>query len=201
MPVISALLFGISANIDTFMLGFSYGIKKQHISLLTNFFLSTITLLGTLLSIVIGLHLSTLINPEIAQIAGSIFLILLGLYYCVKYLFTKHLGYPQQISSPAIAAASIPSAAPTDMPSTLSLSETILLGLTLTLNNAGMGIGASLAGTHVFLTLGITFFTSAFFLIAGNRLGTHFAAALSGPDTNLLSGLIIIILGLFFLVP
>lgn len=182
MPIISALLFGISANIDTFMLGFSYGIKKQYISLLTNFFLSTITLLGTLFSIGIGLHLSTLINPGIAQMAGSIFLILLGLYYYAKYL----------LKNTSVAATSVPSA--------LSPSEIIFLGLTLTLNNAGMGIGASLAGTHVFLTLGITFFTSAFFLIAGNRLGTHFAASLPWQDTDLLSGLIIIILGVFFLV-
>lgn len=241
MPIISALLFGISANIDTLMLGFSYGIKKQYISLLTNLFLSTITLLGTLFSIGIGLHLSTLITPAIARMTGSIFLILLGLYYCAKYFFKKRLAYPQQNFPHTLTATSIssaptaltntaaipsaptaptntadippsptaptntadipPSSADTSIPSTLSPAETIFLGLTLTLNNAGMGIGASLAGTHIFLTLGITFFTSALFLIAGNRLGTHFAAAFPWPDADVLSGLSIIILGLFFLVP
>ena len=81
---ISALLFGISANIDTLVLGFSYGIKKQRISLKTNLLLSLITLAGTLLSIGLGLHLASFLSLQAAQIAGSLLLIGLGLYYCLK---------------------------------------------------------------------------------------------------------------------
>lgn len=187
---ISALLFGISANIDTLVLGFSYGIKKQHISLKTNLLISLITLAGTLLSIGLGLRLASFLSSQAAQIAGSLLLIGLGLYYCLKYM---HQILHCRRKRDSILAASLPLTADT----ALSARETLVLGITLTVNNAGMGIGASFAGIHFFLTSTVTFVLCALFLIIGNRLGARFALPFCQQWADLLSGLIIIALGVY----
>lgn len=189
MHIISALLFGISANIDTFVLGFSYGIKKQHIPLLTNLILSFITFAGTLLSIAAGRQLAAFLPAGVAGLAGSILLILLGCYYCSKYLLLLTQGRKRNGNINA-ASLSIESEA------LLSRRETFALGIALTLNNAGMGVGASFAGIHFLLTSITTFVLSAVFLITGNRLGTRFAPPFLQRFADLLSGLIIIALGI-----
>lgn len=187
---ISALLFGISANIDTFVLGFSYGIKKQHIPIATNLMISLITFFGTLLSIGIGIQLAGFLSSELSQVAGSLILILLGLYYCWKYLWARLQILRKGNSSGAVSLSM-------QSESYLSQKETFALGIALTINNAGMGIGASFAGIHFLLTSVTTFFLSALFLIAGNRLGTRFAPAFIQCFGDLLSGLIIIALGFY----
>lgn len=194
MHIISALLFGISANIDTFVLGFSYGIKKQHIPLITNLILSLITFAGTLLSIAAGRRLAAFLPAGAAELAGSLLLILLGCYYCGKYLFLL-LCSRQKDGNVNAASLSMESKA------LLSRRETFALGIALTLNNAGMGIGASFAGIHFLLTSVATFALSSVFLIAGNRLGTRFAPSFLQRFADLLSGLIIIALGIFELGP
>ncbi len=191
---ISALLFGISANIDTFVLGFSYGIKKQRIPLMTNLIISLITFFGTLLSIGVGIQLAGFLSPELSKTAGSLLLILLGVYYCWKYLW-EQLHSLKKGDSPSAISLSMQSE------SCLSQKETFVLGITLTVNNAGMGIGASFAGIHFLLTSVTTFFLSALFLIAGNRLGGRFAPPFIQHFGDLLSGLIIIALGVYELLP
>lgn len=186
MHFISALLFGISANIDTFVVGFSYGMKKQHIPFSTNIILSFITFAGTLLSIGLGMKAAALVPAAASQIAGSCLLILLGLYYCGKYIFEK-------IKSRGAASADLKA----QSESLLSQKEIVLLGLTLTSNNAGMGIGASFAGVHFLLTSLITLILCALFLIAGNRIGSRWAPGFIQRFADLFSGLFIIVLGVY----
>ena len=54
MHLISSLLFALSANIDSFIVGMSYGIKKSDISLLKSTIISLVTLIGTIAAILMG---------------------------------------------------------------------------------------------------------------------------------------------------
>ena len=189
MHLISALLFSISANIDAFVVGLSFGIKKQRIPLLTNLLISLITFLGTLLSLWIGLRAAAFIPPAASQIAGSTLLILLGLYYCFKYFFDKL--HRKKKGSDSLRAQS---------ESVLTGKEAAALGLTLTVNNAGMGIGASFAGIHFLLTSFLTLFFCGFLLITGNRIGTRFAPGFLARQADLMSGAIIVVLGVYELI-
>ena len=190
MHLISALLFSISANIDAFVVGLSYGIRKQHIPGLTNLLISLITFVGTLLSLWVGLRAAAFIPPTAAQIAGSTLLILLGLYYCSKYLLER-LHRKRRKGSDSLNAQSA---------SILTWKEAAFLGLTLTVNNAGMGIGASFAGIHFLLTSLLTLFFCGFFLITGNRIGSRWAPGFLASQADLISGAIIVVLGAYELV-
>lgn len=186
---LSALLFGISANIDTFVLGLSYGVKKQQIRFGTNLIISLITFLGTLCSIGLGLKMAAFLSPGMAETAGGILLLLLGAYYCLKCLFLRIRSSKKgnSVNAASLSVASDPF---------LSYQETFALGLALTVNNAGMGIGASFAGIPLLFTSAFTFFLSALFLAAGNRFGIRFAPPAIQRYADLLSGLIIIALGI-----
>lgn len=189
MHLISALLFSISANIDAFVVGLSFGIKKQRISWLTNLLISLITFMGTLLSLWLGLRAAAFIPPAASQIAGSTLLILLGLYYCLKYLLEKLRKKNKDSDSLKAQSESV-----------LTGREAAALGLTLTVNNAGMGIGASFAGIHFLLTSFLTLFFCGFFLITGNRFGSRFGSKFLARQADLWSGVIIVILGLYELI-
>lgn len=189
MSIISAFLFGLSANIDAFVLGLSYGLKKQRFPLSLNLCVSIVTLLGTLLALWAGRCLAAIFPSRLSLVLGSLLLIALGCYYCLKFLFSL-------LGAKAIHAASLeePPAA------RLSLRETLILGLALALNNMGMGIGASFAGLRIPMVGGFTFLLCACLLLAGNQAGLRLRPRKLSAYGDLLSGGMIFLLGSYQLI-
>lgn len=191
MQLIPSLLFGISSSLDALLVGLSLGLRRVQIRLWQNLVISLITLLGTCLCVGLGGKLAPLLPDPIALCAGSIVLILLGIYYIGKWslgIFRRHL---KKVISDEITQASH-----TEKPPSLHLTEVFLLSLTLSANNMGMGLAASIAGLPLYSAAAATVLCSILFLFAGNRLGkSHlflFIEALSDP----LSGALLIGLGI-----
>ena len=88
MHLISSLLFAISANIDSFIVGMSYGIKKSNIDLLKSTVISLVTLTGTVIAILMGTQISQFLPASSTQAIGCALLIGLGLYYIIKSFFS-----------------------------------------------------------------------------------------------------------------
>lgn len=189
MHLISSVLFAFSANIDTFVVGMSYGIQKTHISFLQKVLISMITLAGTFLSISMGIHLLPFLPPQAAQIAGSTLLIVLGIYYLIKSIVKS---FRERVTS----CQAGPSSAAQDWLS-LSMKEAVIIGLALSINNIGMGIGVSVTGVGLLFTSGVTFFISMAFLYLGNNLGKTRLFRLTSQFADPLSGLILIGLGIY----
>ncbi|GHU43380.1 hypothetical protein FACS1894111_08900 [Clostridia bacterium] len=176
MPIFSAFLFAFCVNIDTLLIGFSYGLKKQQISLAQNLFISGITFFGTVISIFCGMGVASFLPSAHANRAGGLLLFILGLYYLLKYLFYDRKKLPPN----ALAAECTPIR--------LSVKESMLLGIVLSLNNMGMGIGAGLSGMNLTLACVLTLVLSILFLFLGSLLGKkscpqklcEFAAPISG---------------------
>jgi len=83
--LIASLLFGVSASLDSLLVGISYGIRGIRIRLWQNLFISLVTLLGTCLSVGLGQRLAPLLPGFIGRYAGSLVLIVLGIYYIAKW--------------------------------------------------------------------------------------------------------------------
>lgn len=79
----------------------------------------------------------------------------------------------------------------------VSWKESFFLALALMINNLGFGVGARIAGLPIAATSVCTFFFSMFLLSAGVYLGKHFSHTFVGRYTDLISGCIIIALGLY----
>ncbi len=196
----ASLLFGISASLDALLVGIGYGIRGTRIKLWQNLVISLITLLGTCLSVGLGHRLVRLLPGVIGDYAGSLILILLGLYYIVKWpiSFLRCDSGETASENPGheMVSASVSIAFPC-----LKLTEVLILSLTLSLNNLSAGLSASLAGLTLLPAAVSTLACSVLFLFAGNRLGRNPVLQLAGKGAEPISGGLLIGLGVmqFFL--
>lgn len=201
MQLIPSLLFGISASLDALLVGISYGLRKIRIRTLKNLAISLVSLLGTCLSACLGSRLLPFLPPILAGCTGSIILMLLGAYYITKWCFAVLAKQRIQAITQVQAAdkvQTITEILPTGKFDPVSLSpwETLILSLTLSLNNIGIGLSASMAGLQLLPAAVMTFSCSALFLLCGNRLGQSRFLRLIGEAADPISGLLLIGLGI-----
>lgn len=182
MQIIPSLLFGISASLDALLIGISYGIRSIRIHLWQNLLVSGITLAGTCLSVGFGGWLAPRLPHMLSRYAGSMVLMLLGVWYVVKWLVKK---FAHEREMARAAAQSIPR---------LSFPEALGLGVSLSLNNIGIGLSASIAGLTLFPAASATLACSLLFLFAGNRLGRSRFLQFLGAAADPISGILLILL-------
>lgn len=109
MYFIMCLLIGIAVNLDNFLIGLSLGLKHQKISMASNLLISAITALSAFA--VTGFSNMLSQSTRIfGSVAGSLCLIVFGLYYLIK---------PDEN---------------TDKYELLSLKQTLILGVILSVN-------------------------------------------------------------------
>ncbi|MCI9143145.1 MAG: hypothetical protein HFH87_11080 [Lachnospiraceae bacterium] len=202
----ASLLFGISASLDALLVGISYGIRGIRIRFWQNMLISVITLLGTCLSVGLGHRLAAFLPRTVGNCAGSLILILLGLYYIIKWMLPslkERSQKPPELQMQTTPSANSNPSGNHAAPFTpgLKLPEVFALSLTLSLNNLSAGLSASLAGLALFPTAVATFICSVLFLYSGNGLGGNPVLRLAGRTADPLSGILLIGLGLiqFFL--
>lgn len=191
MQFIPSLLFGISSSLDALLVGISLGLRRVRIRLWQNLIISLITLLGTCLSVGLGGRLAALLPGSIALGAGSAVLILLGAYYIAKWAYSalrrrKAGNAPDEITQASRA----------ETPPSLRLAGVFLLSFTLSVNNMGMGLAASIAGLPLLPAAAATVLCSILFLLVGNRLGKSRIFDFMESCSDPLSGILLIGLGI-----
>lgn len=207
MQLIPSLLFGISASLDALLVGISYGLRKIRIRTLQNLAISLVSLLGTCLSACLGSRLLPFLPPSLAGCIGSVILMLLGAYYIAKWIFTILIEHRVQSMAEIPIIAEIQAADKTQTPAKdkasletsrnhLSPWETLILSLTLSVNNIGIGLSASMAGLPLLPAAAMTFGCSALFLLCGNKMGQSRFLCLIGNAADPISGLLLIGLGI-----
>lgn len=193
MQFFPSLLFGISASLDALLVGISYGIRQVYIRLWQNLFISGVSLLGTCLSIGAGHLLLPCFPGFVSRYAGSLVLMLFGLYYIAKWLGT--LRRRRRQSAPE-TDTSLNTASRAREPCSLAPGEVLALSLSLSLNNLCIGLSASLAGLTLLPAAAATFVCSLLLLFLGNRLGRSPLLQLAGCAAEPLSGILLVSLGL-----
>ena len=190
MSLLPSLLFGISASLDALLVGTALGLRKVPLPAGHNLLISTVTLMGTVISIGLGTLLLPLFPTGIGTRIGSSVLILFGLYYLGKWLLSKwrcRISPTDPLCQEEKKFASHRK---------LTLFQTLALGCALSMNNIGIGFSASITGLP-FLPASIsTFFCSFGFLTLGSRLGRSALLQQIGEYTDPASGLLLILLGL-----
>jgi len=89
-----------------------------------------------------------------------------------------------------------PQAADVDRSGYISSSEAVLLGLALSLDALGAGLGAAMLGFSPLLTAAFIALASGFFLMTGMRVGMRYASLPSVRAFSVLPGLILIVMGI-----
>ena len=200
MNLISAILLSLSANLDTFTVAISYGIKKIKLSISNILLITFITTLGTFASMSLGLGLTQFISVYTANLIGSLMLIGIGIWILVDFFKQSHKKnqissiennstYSQILSDPIVADK--------DHSGDIDFKESITLSLALTINNLGIGIAASIAGINIYLNTICTFIVTILSIVVGISIGSSYLSNLCGKYAGLISGLVIILLGLY----
>lgn len=201
MQILSSLLFGISASLDTLLIGFSYGMRRIHIPFRQNLLIGLITFWGSLFSMELGTLLGPLLPQRMTAYAGSGLLISFGCYYLIKYpVYRKTkppLTEPESMPpSPSKNNTDATLTATSQDTSFLTFTDTLLLGIMLSMNNIGIGFGTGMAGLLLVPTLISIFLLSLIFMALGNRMGEWKAFTFTESMADMISGILLICLGI-----
>ena len=197
MYLIPVFLFSFSANIDSFIIGISYGIKKTSISFQKNIFISIITLIGTTTALLSGNEILRFFPVSYADFIGRFLLLGFGVYYLIKPLFLR-LRKKRERSNSCASSSESPfqdyCTSPELPENHLSWRESLLLGCSLSANNLGIGISASIAGLAVLPASLVSFLLCTLFLALGNIAGQSQIFHKAGRYADFFCGLLLIIL-------
>ena len=184
MSFLSILLFVIAASLDILVVSLAYGLKDIKINFSSTLVIASISALGTFISMILGQFLVDLIPVKLGDIIGGLVLLALGFYSIYSYfkekkILTSHNS--ENNSSPTF------------------ILENLALSLALALNNFGLGIGASISGLNIAFTTISTFIISLIFISLGFYLSKTIKSKNISKNSNLIAGIIIIILSLFII--
>jgi len=224
MHFLPIFLIAISANIDSFAVAIAFSVKKIRIGILSNLVISTVSGLGTFLSTSAGRAISNDLPTAASNFFGSGVLAGVGFWVIWEALemrkkdrnrFSnrepKHsLASREVVKAPEQSAfehlynkfsykgiLEKPETVDKDRSGYIDVKESIALALSLTLNNLSIGIGAGIAGFNVAATSLLSFILSALALVGGYLLGKHFPAKISVSWAGIVSGCLLIGLGIY----
>lgn len=195
---LSALLFSLSSNLDNVVVGTAYGLKKIKIGLLPNLIIALITSTGTPLAMSVGIYISKFLPDYISNSFGAGVIIILGGYFVIKSK-TKLLNNK---NSKELALKNIGDmleyAEKSDLDNSgdINIKEAVLVAFALTFNNLGTGIAASITGVNIQFTVIFTFILSIVTLKLGETIGNNVLGNFLGKYAPLISGILLIILGI-----
>lgn len=201
---ISILLLCLAPNLDNMVIGLAYGSRKIKVPFRSNFAIASFSGIATLVSSMLGVALANYIPYFYGNIIGGSIVCFIGLYTIISYYInkkriipkTKHQNSNQYIDE-LRAVMDNPSLADKDFSGDISLKESVLLGIALAVNCLGTGFGAGMTGVNIgILTLAVIIFSIATISL-GEIIGRRWAAKFLGDQATVLSGLLLIIVGIF----
>lgn len=203
MNIASALLLAISANLDTFAVAVSYGLKKVKLSFHSIILIAFITSIGTLLSMYLGKVITNFISLQTANLIGSIMLILIGIWFIIGYFReeTVSKSYCKCCENKSTYCdickiLSDPIKADKDNSGDIDFKECLTLSIALSLNNVGLGISASIAGINIYLNTLFTFIVTLLGFWIGGVIGRSYFSKICGEYSSLASGILITLIGI-----
>ncbi|WP_243136005.1 sporulation membrane protein YtaF [Clostridium perfringens] len=201
MSFLSILLFVIAASLDILVVSLAYGLKDIKINFSSTLVIASISALGTFISMILGKFLVDLIPVKLGDIIGGLVLLLLGFYSIYSYFKEKKIltSHNSENNSSPIFILENPEVADKDKSGNIDFKESLALSLALALNNFGLGIGASISGLNIAFTTISTFIISLIFISLGFYLSKTIKSKNISKNSNLIAGIIIIILSLFII--
>ncbi len=189
MLSISVILIAAVSNLDNFAVGVAFGMRGQKIAATPNVIIATVTMAGTGSAIASGHWLSRLLPSTVASALGSLIIITIGAWTILGSLTTPRA--PGGVE--AHRSVSLPRNQ--DGNNDISPRDAVVLGIALSLNNVGSGIGAGVAGIPLVTTTLLAGAFSLLFIRGGSHAGRSAGQRLLGPRAPLAAGLLLLPVG------
>jgi putative sporulation protein YtaF len=203
---ISLLLLAFAVSLDSFSVGLTYGLRKMKIPLKSIAVIAVCSAAVLMAAMMIGHFLESFFSPELAEKLGGVVLILLGGWILIQFFRpdkNEPLCHEKIILNFEIKSLGIvinilrkPMTADFDRSGTINGIEAVMLGLALSLDAFGAGIGAALLGfSPGYLALAAACMSS-FFVFAGMKMGSYFSKSGWMQRFSFVPGILLIIIGL-----
>ncbi|MEA4816240.1 MAG: sporulation membrane protein YtaF [Lachnospiraceae bacterium] len=195
--MLSVFLLSVALSIDALGIGISYGLREIRIPLITKAIISIQSVLITAAAIFSGSFITKLLPGFIAEKIGVFVLVSLGVWFIFEGLTEGKEETGKKYLGHTIDIAKAPVKCDADNSRTIEWFEAFYLGLALSLDSFGAGIGAGAAGITNYLIPFMTALCQMFFLCSGKFLGTKIKRLFNVKENGfiIISGLLLIIIG------
>ncbi|WP_462412462.1 sporulation membrane protein YtaF [Neobacillus sp. Marseille-QA0830] len=204
----SLLLLAFALSIDSFSVGFTYGLRKMVMPVKSVLIIAACSAISLLIAVSIGHGLSKVISPELTTKLGGFLLICIGAYVLYQFFRpekekelideeTTIVNFEIRSLGLAINILKKPMSADFDHSGTITGIEAFMLGFALSLDAFGAGIGAAMMGfSPVELALASAIMSSLFVLF-GIKSGSYFHRFNWIQRFSFLPGILLIIIGIW----
>lgn len=199
MHLLSVFAIGIASNIDNLGIGMSYGMRSTRVPFFSNLLIALLSVIATFLSMTAGDLVSHTLQSPVANAAGGVMIIVLGLWSIRPGAFRR----PAEQAAPGSTEGSVlslldnPEKADRNQDHILSWRESISLGLALAMNCIASGFGAGISGVSpVWTSVSVGVF-SLITIELGIRIGYRLADTWIGRYANAIGGILLIGIGLY----
>lgn len=149
----SALLLAVSLSMDALGIGVSYGLRGIKTSMGAKIVICLVSVVFTAVALFFGQILLLFIPGELAKALGALMLVAIGVYIVCSGLFKK------------------PESFDTDRSKKIETGEALYLGVALSVDSFGAGIGYAVTGTGSYLVPLLVGAVQLLFLCSGIGLG------------------------------
>ncbi|MFS1511841.1 sporulation membrane protein YtaF [Chengkuizengella sp. SCS-71B] len=214
ITAISMFILALAVSLDSFGVGIMYGLRKIKIPLISIIIIAICSGAIIFISMQMGVLLLKFLPPVLAKIIGSFILVSIGVWAIIQmkiqrkndderepvavisdekktivHIELKRIGLVIEILKKPVKAD-------VDRSGVISASEAAFLGIALSLDAFGAGIGAALIGFSPMLTSIVIAFSSGCFILLGLRTGYIFSETRWIRRLTMLPGIILIVMGL-----
>ncbi len=194
------MLIAAVSNLDNLAAGVAFGIRDARIAAAPNVVIAAVTTAATAAAVTSGGALTRVLSPSLAAALGASIICAIGASTVLASL--GGVRAPRSSSEPGdcrrrggrwLLAGEL------DRAHVISCREALVLGVALALNNVAAGVGAGVAGISPLATALLAGTLSLICLGGGSRLGLSLGRLLGGRWPSLISGLMLLGVGVAIL--
>ncbi|MCA1032013.1 sporulation membrane protein YtaF [Bacillus timonensis] len=205
---LSLILLAFAVSLDSFSVGFTYGLRKMKLPFKSILIIATCSALTLLVAMSVGSTLSKILSPIVAQKIGGLVLVVIGAWVLYQFFrptnqtsegFEEKTLVNFEIKSLGLVINILrkPMVADFDKSGAITGIEAFMLGLALSLDAFGAGVGAALLGYSPWLMAIFVAIMSSLFVSTGIKLGRAFSEIQWVRKFTFLPGILLILIGIW----
>ena len=197
---IETLLFSIAISFDSLVSFFGYGIEKIKVGFLQIIFIMFINTIFLAVGLFCGHYLSLLINDSIIKYISFSLLLMVGLFKLASDLLKLWLSKHKGINNKTFLKICIdPINADINKDKILSFKESLFIGIALSIDSLGVGLGLGVNKTNQYLIFIFSFIIGLVFSFIGYLIGKKVSSKTT-LNLSWLSGVLLILLAILKIV-
>jgi putative sporulation protein YtaF len=206
--ILSLVLLALAVSLDSFSVGFTYGLRKMRIPFKSIFIIACCSAMTLMVAMLLGHLLEQMMSPIFAEKVGGIILIVLGGWVIYQFFQPEKekelLPHEKVIINFEIKSLGIvinilkkPMVADFDKSGTITGVEAFMLGLALSLDAFGAGVGAVMLGfSPIYLAVAVALLSSVL-VFFGIKLGASLSQKTWMQRFSFIPGIVLIIIGIW----